>query len=218
MSTHHHNDNHGKPNELVEGSGIKAKPILVFLIALGAATAMVFVIIKGLQYGFNKIDEMDRTPPGTQLSAGTKLPPEPRLQGAPEPDPNNPGQIKMSALPLDDMAAERKRVAEKAAGYEWVDKQGGIARIPIEEAKKLIAEKGLPQLGGTAVADNQTAEKVRRDVLNSDSNAGRGLKSLKPVATVAAPTASPSPTPAAPAAQSAAEAPKPAAAAAGAKH
>ncbi len=214
MSTHHHNDNHGNPNELVEGSGIKAKPILVFLVALGAATAMVFVIIKGLEYGFHKLDEMDQTTPGTQLNAGTKLPPEPRLQGAPEPDPNNPGQTRMSALPLDDMAAERKRVAEKAAGYEWVDKQGGIARIPIEEAKKLIAEKGLPQLGGTAVADNQTAEKVRRDVLNSDSNAGRGLKSLKPAATVAAPAASPTPV----AAQPTAEAPKPAAAAAGAKH
>lgn len=217
MSTNHHNDNHGNHNELVESSGIKAKPILVFLVALAAATAMVFVIIKGLDYAFDKLDEMDDKQPGTQLNAGPVLPPEPRLQGAPEPDPNNPGQTRMSALPLDDMEVSRKQMAEKSASYEWVDKPGGIARIPIDRAKELIAEKGLPQLGGTAVADNQAAESVRRDFLNSDSSAGRGLKSLKPAA-AAAPAASPSPTPVAAAAQPAAEAPKPAAAAAGAKH
>ena len=73
------------------------------LVALAAATAMVFVIIKGLDYAFVKLDEMDTKQPGTQLNTGPVLPPEPRLQGAPEPDPNNPGQTRMSALPLDDI-------------------------------------------------------------------------------------------------------------------
>jgi hypothetical protein len=214
MSTHGH-DNHGNNHELVEGSGVKAKPILVFLAALAAATALVFVIIKGLEYGFHKMDELDRTQPATQLNTGTKLPPEPRLQGALEPDPNKPGDTRMSLSPLDDMAAARKRVSEQAAAYEWVDKQGGVARIPIERAKQLIAEKGLPQLTGTAVADNQSAEMVRREVLNSDSSAGRGIKSVKPVA---APAASPTPTPAAAAPAPVGETQKPAAQAAGAKH
>jgi hypothetical protein len=214
MSTHGH-DNHGNNHELVESSGVKAKPILVFLAALAAATALVFVIIKGLEYGFHKMDELDRTQPATQLNTGAKLPPEPRLQGAPEPDPNKPGETKMSLSPLDDLAAYRKRINEKAAEYEWVDKQGGVARIPIERAKQLIAEKGLPQLTGTAVADNQSAETVRREVLNSDSNAGRGIKSVK---SAAVPAASPTPSPAAAAPQPAGDAHQPAAQAAGAKH
>lgn len=218
MSTHNNNDNHGNDHELVEGSGIKAKPILVFLAALAAATALVFVIIKGLEYGFHKMDEINRTQPATQLNTGTKLPPEPRLQGAPEPDPSKPGETKMSLLPLDDMEASRKMINEKSGEYEWVDKPGGIARIPIERAKQLIAEKGLPQLTGTAVADNQAAETVRREVLNSDSSAGRGIKSVK----LAAPAASPTPAPAAAgsqgATQPAGEAHTPAARAAGTKH
>jgi hypothetical protein len=214
MSTHGH-DNHGNNNELVESSGVKAKPILVFLAALAAATALVFVIIKGLQFGFHKMDEMENPQPATQMNTGTKLPPEPRLQGAPEPNPDKPGETRMSLSPLDDMAAVRKQLNEKAASYEWVDKQGGIARIPIEEAKKLIAEKGLPVLTGTAVADNQGAETVRREVLNSDSSAGRGIKSVKQTAT---PLASPTQSPAAATPQPVGEEHKPAAQAAGAKH
>jgi len=182
MSTHNHNDNHGNNQELVESSGIKAKPILIFLGALAAATALVFVIIRGVEFGLKKVDELDQKQPATQLDAGRKVPAEPRLQGAPEPDPDNPGQVRASKLPLDDMAEYRKQIEGKAAEYEWVDKQGGIARIPIERAKELIAEKGLPSLSATAVSEIETAEKTRREVYNSDSNAGRGIKSAKPAA------------------------------------
>jgi hypothetical protein len=228
MSNHGHDNNHGNNHELVEGSGVKAKPILVFLAALAGATALVFVIIQGLEIGFRKIDDLDRTQPATQLNTGAKLPPEPRLQGAPEPNPEKPGETRMSQLPLDEMATYRKQIDQKAAEYEWVDKQGGVARIPIDRAKQLIAEKGLPQLTGTAVADNQAAETVRREVLNSDSNAGRGIKSVKPTGT---PQPGATPQPATPGSGSpqggsspesgmkpAGEPQKPAAQAAGAKH
>jgi hypothetical protein len=34
--------------------------------------------------------------------------------------------------------------------YGWVDQKGGVARVPIDQAKKLIAERGLPSRpGGT---------------------------------------------------------------------
>lgn len=178
MSTH--SQNHGNDHELVESSGIKAKPILIFLGALAAATAMVFVIIKGLQFGLHKVDEMEQVQPATQLSTGAKLPPAPRLQGAPEPNPDKPGDSRPSLLPLDDMAAYRQQVNEKAESYEWVDKQGGVARIPIDRAKQLIAEKGLPVLPDASVGEMQAAESVRKEVYNSDSNAGRGIKTLKP--------------------------------------
>ena len=36
---------------------------------------------------------------------------------------------------------KRRRTLE---GYGWVDQPGGVARIPIEEAKKLLFERGLP--------------------------------------------------------------------------
>lgn len=181
MSNHSHNDNHGTGHdqELVESSGIQAKPILVFLAVLAAATALVFVIIEGLLYGFAKVDQMNPTQPVSQVESGRRLPPEPRLQGAPEPVPGKPGETRASQLPLDEMKSYKEQINEKAAGYAWVDQQGGIAQIPIEDAKKLIAKRGLPLRSETAIAEDQAAATVRKEVLNSESNGGRGIKSLK---------------------------------------
>ena len=194
MNTHGH-DNHDKNQELVESSGINAKPILIFMGALAVATAMVFVIIKGMEYGFKKVDELDPKQPATQMAGIQKLPPEPRLQGAPEPNPDNPGQIRPSLLPLDDMKTYRERIDKEAADYQWVDKQGGVARIPIERAKEMIAEKGLPSLSDTAIKQIQSAENVRREIYNSDSSAGRRIKGEQPM--VSPQAAEQAPTPAA---------------------
>lgn len=38
----------------------------------------------------------------------------------------------------------RAREAEKVETYGWVDEPGGIVRIPVERAKDLILERGLP--------------------------------------------------------------------------
>jgi hypothetical protein len=56
------------------------------------------------------------------------LPPPPRLQAAPQAD--------LQAL----------RASEDAIlnSYGWVDKAGGIVRIPIERAMQLVVEQGLP--------------------------------------------------------------------------
>jgi hypothetical protein len=44
--------------------------------------------------------------------------------------------------------AEEKRLQ----GYGWVNQAGGVAYIPIEEAKKLLRERGVPVRDGGAVA------------------------------------------------------------------
>lgn len=215
MSDHNHDNNHGQ----VEGSGVKAKPILVFLAVLGIATAMVYVIIVGVQAGLKKMEEMDPQQPATSVQSGRMLPPEPRLQGAPEPDPDKPGQVKTSMLPLEDMAAYRDKVNKQAAGYGWVDQPGGVAYIPIERAKEILAEKGLPKLSDALVGEYQTAEAARKQVLNAGPNSGRAIKSQKqaaPAAPATAETAKPA-TAATATAQPAAAKPAAAKAAAGAK-
>ncbi|MGH9441736.1 MAG: hypothetical protein ACRD16_05635 [Thermoanaerobaculia bacterium] len=55
-------------------------------------------------------------------------PPEPRLQTS----------------PADDMATLRRHELAVLNSYGWVDRAHGVVRIPIEEAKKEILEKGLP--------------------------------------------------------------------------
>jgi hypothetical protein len=68
--------------------------------------------------------------PEFPLAAGqeSRLPPEPRLQTNPRQD-------------LRDLRSAEDTVL---TGYGWVDKNAGIARIPIGEAMKLTVERGLP--------------------------------------------------------------------------
>ena len=194
MSDHKHDNNH----EQVEAPGVKAKPILVFLAVLGVATAMVYLIILGVQAGLRKVDEMNPQQPQTAIQSGKILPPEPRLQGAPEPDPDHPGKTKDSLLPLDDMAAYREKVNKQVSSYGWVDQANGVAHIPIDRAKEIISEKGLPKLSDALVGEYQSAEVARKQVLNAVSSSGRLIKSQKP-ATAPAPTGAETAKPPAPA-------------------
>jgi len=73
-----------------------------------------------------------------QMSAAdelnTSMPPEPRLQGV-------PGHI---SDPQQDMRDKIAADIKANDSYGWVDEKAGIAQIPVKEAMKIIAEKGLP--------------------------------------------------------------------------
>lgn len=64
------------------------------------------------------------------LAAGQqdRLPPSPRFQQNPQED-------------LQNLRVKQKALLE---GYGWVNKEAGVARIPIEEAMKMVVERGLP--------------------------------------------------------------------------
>lgn len=57
-----------------------------------------------------------------------RLPPEPRLQPAPTQD-------------LQHMLAAEQRILNT---YAWIDRNQGIARIPVSVAMDLVAQRGLP--------------------------------------------------------------------------
>jgi hypothetical protein len=58
-----------------------------------------------------------------------RMPPGPLLQESPAPD--------HTAFRAEEDAA--------LSTYGWVDKGRGVARIPVEEAMRLLAERGLPR-------------------------------------------------------------------------
>jgi len=66
----------------------------------------------------------------------TMMPPEPRLQEMPGhlTDPQEDYRLKIKA----DVEANNK--------LEWVDKQSGIAQIPVKDAMQLIVDKGFPAI------------------------------------------------------------------------
>ena len=118
-----------------EERDIKVGTIYWYLLALGVATAAALVIsIFILRFTTNLAASSDTPPPPSREAHEKELPPEPRLQGVPghESDPQKDLRQKLKA----DNAANEK--------LEWIDKNAGIAQIPVEDAMKIIAEKGLP--------------------------------------------------------------------------
>lgn len=141
MSTEHH-----QPGEKMRGlpshsdvsfeeRDIKVGTIYWYLVALALATAAALIIsVFILRFTSNLAASSDTPPPPSREALGKDYPPEPRLQGVPghQSDPQKDLRQKLKA----DIAANEK--------LGWIDKNAGIAQIPVEDAMKIIAEKGLP--------------------------------------------------------------------------
>jgi hypothetical protein len=52
------------------------------------------------------------------------------------------------------MALQKQREVERERlqGYGWINQGGGVAHMPIDEAKKLIVQRGLPVREGEAIS------------------------------------------------------------------
>ena len=74
-----------------------------------------------------------------------QLPPQPRLQGVPG-STNDPQQDLRDKLEHDTKANET---------FAWVDKDKGIAQIPVADAMKIIAETGAVPATPAAVAEKK---------------------------------------------------------------
>ena len=63
-----------------------------------------------------------------------------------ETDPSalEPSAPRLQVLPEKDLAAFRAQEDAILGSYAWVEKDRGIVRIPIEEAMRIVAERGLP--------------------------------------------------------------------------
>jgi hypothetical protein len=197
---HGHDDPHNPDHGQVESSAVSPKPVLLFLAVLFVATSFVFFVVKGLDYGFKKLDSVSQGQPATQIQTDDrKLPPDPLLQGAPGRGSTTTTD-KPTDLPLEAMENLRKSTDKKLSSYGWVDKPGGVVHVPIDRAKAMIAEKGLPALPSPTIAEElQKAETVRQEVGVAGSNAGRVISVQKPTQQpVPQPTRQPAPQPAQP--------------------
>lgn len=108
-----------------EHSDVNVGGILWVAFGLLVSAAVIQLLIFGLFGYFAKRG----APAGPQPSIESLLPAEPtRLQKDPEGD-------------LKRMQQEVDRIMN---GYRWLDREAGVARIPVERAMKLLLERGLP--------------------------------------------------------------------------
>jgi hypothetical protein len=141
MSTEAHNSGHAagqlprNDDVTFEPTDIRTRGILYSLVYLAIAVLVSFAAcIYILKYTANFAAESDTPPPPVRQGTSPALPPEPRLQGL-------PGHTSDPQQDLRDKIEEDTRANEKTA---WIDEKAGIAQIPVKDAMKIIAEKGLP--------------------------------------------------------------------------
>lgn len=112
-------------------------PARVLAVGVGVAVAvgLIALLLLGLSQMLRVVVEEPRPGP---LAPVERQVPAPRLQADP-------------ALELEEMQARDRLVLES---YGWIDREAGIARIPIDRAMTLLVERGWPNptLGPPAVA------------------------------------------------------------------
>ena len=118
-----------------EPSDVHVSPVLKFLIALGIMVVLSYIVTIGIYKGLKSFWTSTHTPPPpSRLEVTPEPPPEPRLQAM-------PGHL---VDPQQDLRNKVKADTEANEKLGWLDEKAGLAQIPVSEAMKIIAEKGLP--------------------------------------------------------------------------
>jgi hypothetical protein len=147
MSTEHHNTGQTSDQPptnadvAFESSDIDTRTILSYLLYLALSVAAAFIVSVFVFKFTSKMAADSDTPQApVHQGVGATMPPEPMLQGV-------PGHETDAQLDL-----RLKQAADEAANekLDWINKQAGIAQIPVDEAMKIIVSKGLPSVAAPA--------------------------------------------------------------------
>jgi hypothetical protein len=141
MSTEHHSTSQpGDPEPVnkdvaFETSDIDTRTILMYMLYLALSVIAAFAASVFIFRFTSKMATDSDTPlVPVHRNVGPTMPPEPMLQGI-------PGHTND---PQSDLREKREADEAENEKLEWKDKQAGIAQIPVDDAMKIIATKGLP--------------------------------------------------------------------------
>jgi hypothetical protein len=125
-----------------EQRDIKASTIYGYLLAMGVAVvASMLICVYILRFTLNFAASSDPPPPPSREAHQRELPPEPRLQGVPGHQTD----------PQADLRQKNREDSEANEKLEWIDRSNGIVQIPVKDAMKIVAEKGLSPAPATPV-------------------------------------------------------------------
>lgn len=143
---HTHTHGHGH-NANVEQDVIDMGAIVKFIVYLTITTVVVHFFVLWLMRTLSaQADAAAVINYPLAQEQGERLPPLPRLQ----------------TTPREDLKKLREGWTLSLEHYAWIDKNAGVVRLPIEEAKKRVLAQGLPTRSATsspaAAATPQNAE------------------------------------------------------------
>jgi hypothetical protein len=133
-----------------EKEDVKEPSVFWFGVWILAVMVAVAFAVKPLFDYLGKREEETQPPAANvlPLEPGSLEPPAPRLQ----------------VTPRIDLRTLRAREDRILTSYAWVDKERGIARIPVEEAMRIVATNGLPRFPAVSAAtkDAKNAKNAKK--------------------------------------------------------
>lgn len=129
------------PNPGYETRDANATRLTLYGIGMTIALIAIFVTTYWMFFYFWKAERLG--PAASPFTESRALPPLPRLQVA----------------PVQYLLHYREQQNEILNSYGWVDRPGGVVRIPIEHAIELTLQRGLPARSAPPAAEPKSMEK-----------------------------------------------------------
>lgn len=120
----------------VDRSGINTRAVLMFCAILIVTAIVAHIAVLYLFKAFDNHQKAKDPILSPLTPKQQQLPPEPRLQAAP-----NTLDINKQLFDSKNVETLKQNAEQQLKGYGWVDDKNGIVRIPIEDAMKMVVEK-----------------------------------------------------------------------------
>jgi hypothetical protein len=130
---HPHGSLHN-PEVAHEHSDINIRAVVWFIVALVITAVLIHTSMWVLFVAFDKLEARSDPTLTPLMAPAGELPPEPRLQ----------------TTPWQDLKRFHEDEERHLRSYGWIDEKVGIAHVPIDRAKALLLQRGLPTRAGAS--------------------------------------------------------------------
>lgn len=149
------------------------RPVLGFLVSLAVFGVLTYYVLWGMFHFLDAYNRKHQPPPNPMVKTNpdTRVVTPQTIQQFPEPRLEDDERTELNGF--------RYREEEQLNSYGWVDQNAGVVHIPIDQAMKLIAERGLPttpKAGTTPVSPVNLARAAARAADTSGMNAAPAQK------------------------------------------
>lgn len=148
-----------------ERQDLSSKVVFYFLAGLAVIILFVHLFLTGVFHVVERYyqgHQPPQNPLATATSSDTRVVPQSEITKFPEPRLEQNEHLEIKDFRL----AEEKTLNS----YGWVDEQAGVARIPIERAMEIIAQRGLPTTPRAGTAPESAVNVAKQGAERSDTS------------------------------------------------
>ncbi len=160
-----HNDQN--PGTGYEERDLGSRPVYAFLVVLVITGVVVYFTVWGIFFGLQKFFDKHQ---GAMSPMAHRSATPPRTVTTEHVENTFPGP-RLETDERSEINDFRLGEEQRLNSYDWVDQTDSVVRIPITEAMKLVAQRGLPTRPQTGVAPASTVKMVKAAAAASDNSA-----------------------------------------------